>query len=427
MFIDKSTGFQLLSRPGMTRSRVNALIFLLILSFVSLFGQSNRSVEDRIRQSLIRSGFENVAVLQDSSGVVIKYENRIYRFEVRALFEALNCAAGQLKAPMDCILIPLNRGVPLMAVIVDLKACRVSGSEGSRLAFPPSAIRTALDIEPYWSKIKDLPGKNPPFMKLDVFVHPQVKAQFGNINDAVESQINLAPAASILLWKGMSVSAQWIFPVQNEMGYEGDFGRPGLVTMNQTIRLPYGAFLSGTAGYFTEHRYGGDLEVKTYWKNGRWAAAVNAGYTGFAACLNRVWYHSDLTNWTYWFSGEYRFPELDFTVKTGYGKFLYQDDGWRFDIHRQFGEVSVGFFAMRTEGGRNGGFAFSIPVFPAKRMAPNRFRISPALSFPWSYRYRGMPVYGIQYDTQNRLDGFMESLNPDFVMNQLSRMSGGRP
>ncbi len=255
-------------------------------------------------------------------------------------------------------------------------------------------------------------------MKLDVFVHPQFNAQFGNYINTVESQINLAPAVSTTLWKGMFLSAQWIFPLQNELGYEGDFARPGLLTLNQTVRLPYNTFLSGTAGYFTQHRYGADLEVKKFWRNGRWAVGVNMGYTGFAAYLKGVWYWSDMDTWTGFLYGEYRFPKLDFTIKATCGKFIYRDKGLRLDAFRQFGEVTVGFFTIKTTRGRNGGFSISIPIFPPKRLSPSRIRISPALYFPWSYRYTGFADYGMQYATGSSVDEFIRGYHPDFLRNQ---------
>jgi hypothetical protein len=398
------------------------VIFLASVVFGSahLSARNDDSAEKRLQTDLVRYGFENVAVCRDSAELIVTYENRITRFEVRAIREALRIVARRIESPTRCILIPQNRGIPLMAVIVDSSALR-SREHGEQDGFlPVSGFDATLDIEPYWGKIRNRTRENSSSMKLDVFIHPQFKAQFGNVIDAVQSQVNLAPAVSTVPWKGLSLAAQWIFPLQNELGYEGDHDRPGFLTLNQTVRLASRTFVSGTIGYFSEHRYGGDLEIRKYWKNGRWAADFNVGMTGFAAWAENGWIYSDLADWTCFLSGEYRFPELDLTLKAGVGKFLYQDNGWRFDACRQFGEVGIGFYAVTTDEGRNGGFSLTIPVFPSKRMSPRRIRVSPALYFPWSYRYRGMPVYGIQYETQNRLDGFLENLNPDFVKSQLS-------
>lgn len=380
--------------------------------------------ELRIQADLVRHGFENVAVSADSSEVIIAYENRVFRFEARAMIEVLRIAFRGVAVPANTVLIPQNRAVPLVAVLLDSSACHrfLAGNRSES----PGGITVRFDCEPYWRRLRNRTLANASKMKLDVLVHPQFKAQFGSPNDAVESQINLAPAASTMLWKGMSLSGQWILPVQNEMEYEGDYARPGLLTLNQTVRLPSNTFVSGTAGYFTEHRYGVDLEAKTFWKNGRRAAGLRLGYTGFAAYLKNVWYYDDLSDWNAIAYAEVRFPSLDLVSKLSGGRFLYGDEGFRLDMVRQFGESTIGFFTVYTNGGRNGGFQVSLPVFPARRMRPNRIRVSPALYFPWSYRYRGLPVYGIEYETGQKVDGFMKNCNPDFIVNQLNAWPAGR-
>jgi hypothetical protein len=137
--------------------------------------------------------------------------------------------------------------------------------------------------------------------------------------------------------------------------------------------------------------------------------------------LKHVWYYSSVSTWTYLISGEYRFAGLDFTVKASYGKFLYQDTGWRFDATRQFGETDIGFYTVVTEAGRNGGFSVSIPIFPSKRLYPGRIRINPAPYFPWAYRYTSLPEAGIVYETRNNVDGFLKNLFPDFVKGQVTK------
>ena len=87
----------------------------------------------------------------------------------------------------------------------------------------------------------------------------------------------------------------------------------------------------------------------------------------------------------------------------------------RFDLLRRFGEVEIGFFALKTGRGRNGGFNFSIPIFPPRYLPTGRIRISPAQAFPWEYHYKGLPLGGIQYNTGNDLDAFMKRLNPDYI------------
>jgi len=235
----------------------------------------------------------------------------------------------------------------------------------------------------------------------------------------VESQINLAPEINTSLWKGMSLSVQLIIPLQNELGKEGDNLRPGLLTINQTLRLPHNAFVSATMGYFTQHRYGTDLKIKKYFANSKWSLGVNLGYTGYTSYLKGVWHYSDISLLTRFFNAEYRFSQFDLSLSATCGKFLYGDKGWRFDILRQFSEVDIGFFLLKTETGSNAGFNFSIPIFPPRYLPTGRIRISPAKEFSWEYRYKGLPKDGIQYKTGYRIDEFMKRLNPGYNKKQI--------
>jgi hypothetical protein len=402
----------------------NKQLYAAILFQVLIFGvngeisaQNQKSGDQEIQAALNKHGFENVAVYQDNADLIVTYENRIYRFEARAAAEVLRCVAGIDSVHAHFVLIPQKRRIPVAAILVDQHSAQ-SALDGWSI---PSGTVVTMSVGPYWKKLQDSPQENPSAAKVDITVHPQFKAQFGNYVNTVESQVNLAPAVSTTLWKGMSLSAQWVFPLQNELGYEGDFMRPGLLALNQTVRLPSSTFLSGTAGYFTEHRYGADLEVKKFWRNGRWAAGANVGYTGQAVYLKGTWYWSDMDTWTGFLYGEHRFPEIDFTVKASYGSFIYRDKGCRFDVARQFGEVMAGFFGINTTRGRNGGFFFSVPVFPPKHLPPARIRISPASQIPWSYRYSGFTDYGIQYATGSSVDEFIRDFNPDFLQNQFMR------
>ena len=241
--------------------------------------------------------------------------------------------------------------------------------------------------------------------QVDVLFHPQFKAQFGNFDDpiGVESQVNLAPEVRAALWKGMTVSGQLIIPLQNELEEEGNHWRPGLLTVSQFLRLPRDTFASATLGYFTRHRYGGDLEVRKYFANRRCAIGANLGYTGYALYREGIWYYSGVDLLTTFLNAGYWFPRFDLTLTATYGKFLYGDKGWRFDILRRFGEVDIGFFALTTETGSNGGFNFSIP-FPRKSLSVGPVRIGPAKEFPWEYRYKGLPNNGIRYKTGSSVD-----------------------
>jgi hypothetical protein len=383
-------------------------IFMLIALPILGFTLDENSLADNLKDDLIENGFENVSVILADRRAILTYENRMYRDEIRAAKEVMALLAPQVEGKESITLIPQNRKIPLVVITIPAD---------EKLA---SAIDVSLDVDSIWGKIQCTQKANSSSYKFDIVVHPQFKAQFGDHDDPVESQINLAPEIKMTLWKGMSLSAQLIIPLQNELGGDGDYWRPGLLTINQTFRLPRNTFVSATMGYFTQHRYGTDLEIKKYFANGRWLIGANVGYTGYDSYLKGVWYYAGLDVLTAFFNAEYRVAQYDLSLRATYGKFLYGDRGWRFDILRQFGEVEIGFFALKTERGHNGGFNFSIPIFPPKYLPTGPGRISPAKAFPWEYRYKGLPNDGIQYKTGNSIDEFIKRLNPDYIKTQMA-------
>jgi hypothetical protein len=246
----------------------------------------------------------------------------------------------------------------------------------------------------------------------------------GDYNDPLKTQINLAPELAVSLWPGMSLSAQLIIPLHNDLEEEGDYWRPGLLAFNQLLRFPQQTFASITLGYFTQQRYGAEVEVKKYLQNGKFSLGANVGYTGYASYFKGQWTYSSLDFWTAFVNADYRWRRFDLILRATYGQFLYQDTGWRWDMIRQFQEVDIGFYGIKTQTGTNLGFNFSIPIFPPKHFKGGTIRARTANYFPWEYRYWGFwrsGSSGYRYGTGNSLDDFMKRLNPGYVKNRLLR------
>src|SRR5690606_38674017 len=110
---------------------------------------------------------------------------------------------------------------------------------------------------------------NPSAFKFDATIQPQLRTGFGNFSYRVESQINLAPGISTSLWPGMRLPAQVIIPLQNELDESESQVRPGLLTLNQTLRPLPGTLVSATVGYFTNNQYGLDAAVQHELFDGR--------------------------------------------------------------------------------------------------------------------------------------------------------------
>ncbi|NNF03757.1 MAG: hypothetical protein HKN17_04760, partial [Rhodothermales bacterium] len=270
----------------MTRAHLS--FFLLLLVFTAGFrpALAQRSVEDRITDRLVDRGFESVHVASVDGRLEVEFENRVFRYDVTAMQEAAEIVFSTTGAPDGLTLVPLRRGVRLASVRLNREGYLSLRRETAEPDEAPSIIsaRTDVPVRTYERGLSEIfsGGRNSSSFKLDVAVHPQLVAQFGSFSDAVRSQINLVPAASINLWYGMQLYGEVIVPVQNDLDEADDEVRPGIISANQTLRLPGGVFVSASAGAFTRDRYGFDFEVLSSFIDGRIDVLGRIGRTGYA-------------------------------------------------------------------------------------------------------------------------------------------------
>jgi len=400
----------------------NFFFYSVCLVFISGFSllTSNFSYgyfsfsNDILVEKLTEDGFENVSVSELQASVIISYENRIFRSEPEAAAYVIKTASTFFNKQKKIVLVPLLRKVPVLCIIYrplnDSLVYSVKSSE---------EIEVSMNVEPYWSKIKNTPAGNSSNFKIDAVISPQIKMRFGNFDKIAESQINLAPKIKTILSNGFELSAEAIFPLHNDLDNAGDYIRPGIITLNQLLKLPFNSYASFTAGYFSSKRYGVDLDVQNFLFNGKISSGLSIGYTKMAFFDKGIWYYTNDHLVTYTAFTSYRLNSLDLNFKLSFGKFLQQDKGFRLEVNRQFGETELGFFCSKTSLSNNGGFYFSIPIFPSKYWKIKTVRVRPAETFSWEYRYKTIDEDLRNYDTGNRIDNMMKKFNPDYFKKQL--------
>ncbi|MFP4469447.1 MAG: YjbH domain-containing protein [Bacteroidales bacterium] len=362
-------------------------------------------------------GFENVFAQAEADNVLqIRYENRRYRFEPYALARVLEIVGNNFNSPVILHITVLHQTIPMVVVQLPLQAYLEWKSGAISLEQFSTKCRFTMDTEPNPTQGKPA---NPSFYKPDLVVIPNWRAQFGDFDRPVQSNINLIPEVNLLLGKGLSVNAQLIIPVQYNFLYDDDEHelRPGNITINQLIRLKDEFFVSATAGFFNLNRAGVNLELKKYFAEGKLAIGTNVGLTRYHSFTGREALPYETSNFlTAFLTAEYRHLAYDLTGRIQAGNFLYNDPGVRFEVLRQFGEVQIGFFALiNTKEDLNGGFNFSIPIPPRKYSRIKYFRIRPSEAFSWEYRAKGFPTSGIMYKTGHQLFDLMLEFNPDYM------------
>lgn len=401
----------------------------LISSFLILFLVTNVFSTDKkvITAQLVENGFENIRIKIENARILIAYENRVYRFEVEALNEVIKIVVPLIDDREELILIPLNRKIPIIKFLSSIENCKafLGNKINAQQFIEDSDIK--LDVDREYNFLLDESEFNSSNLRFDLVIKPTMSFEFGPYSDPILAQINLTPDIRTGFWKGMRLSYETIFPLWNELGSRGDSIRTGMVTINQTFRLPKAFFISTTAGIFSGNRYGFDFEAKKYFGDGNFSLGANFGVTSYIdfSGMTRILYSNQFL-FTGSFSTEFRVEKYDLTLGASIGRYLQKDNSIRFDINREFSEIEIGFFAIRSfEGVTNGGFTLTIPLFPSKYWNPSLLRLKVAENYSWSYVVKSNTndLIGQRYNTGSRINTFLEKLNPSFVKNTFRKIN----
>lgn len=409
------------------KARTYVKFGIFVLFFFGFFNNHFATEKNVIISKLIEHGFENIRIKLADSRILIAYENRVYRFEVEALNEILKIVVPLINDREELVLIPLNRKIPIVKFSSALKNCRdfLDKKIDAKKFIENSDIRLNTDKD--YKLLLDERENNSSNFKFDLVLKPQFKFEFGPYSKPIIAQINLAPDIRTDFWKGMKLSYEQIIPLYNEFGTRGDSIRTGMVTLNQTFRLQNALYISTTAGIFSNNRYGFDFETRKYFVDGNFSLSGNIGVTSFVdfSGLTRVLY-SDQFLVTGSLGAEYRIQKYDLTIGVSAGHYLQKDNSLRFDINREFGEIEIGFFAIRSLGRvTNGGFTLTIPLFPSKYWRPSFVRLKTAENYSWSYVVKSNTndLIGMRYNTGNRINAFIEKLNSSFIRNRFNKIT----
>ena len=405
------------------------VVLFLIIGIENLYAQQSIN-SYAINNLLIKDGFENVSSVLNDTLIVVAFENRRYRDNGRAIAEVLLKLGEnfQQSKPIDFNLILLYQKVPMLLIRVNSQDYDNLKNQVIDMEEFNARMLVTTNYISEFNLLKEKKGENPSVFKPDIVVIPQIKTQFGNFDNPVQSNINLIPELNIQFTKGLSFQGQLIIPLQNDFYFDtvGKEVRPGNITLNQFVRLEDDFYLDATAGFFDKNRAGLNLEIRKNIANGQFGIGANVGYTtGYSYTGNWTEYLDYENYLTALLELEYRYLPFDLTGTLQAGNFLYNSLGVRFDVVRQFGEVDIGFYALvasgEINGGFNGGFNIVIPLPPKKYMKLKYAGIRPSHRFNWEYRAKGFLRAGIMYKTGHRLHELFLDFNPDQIKNQIIR------
>lgn len=366
---------------------------------------------DSLKKDLVNGGFENIRVKKFENDIYISFEDNQYSWYVDGIYAIIEDILKYSRGG-SVFLVLLQRGIPVLEIDVEFKS-------DDKKEFKPSIKRVSFDFIESWKAIRDLKPFNRPEYKMDLIIDPQLTLQNTNFDQIYHIRFDLAPVFQTSLWKGMLLEGQLIFPVMNKLDLEGKVIHPGFLTASQNFRILDTWFGRAAIGNFNANRYGADLNIKHPFRNDNWSVGVQAGITGVSTFTNGTWVKSNLNRYTWTTNIGFFYPKYDMQIDVAFGRFINKDHGFRTDLSRHFGSVSIGFFAVYGQGPLNGGFHFTIPLASNKQSRKHFLRVVAAKYFDQEYNANVDHEFYQNYETRYNENRSEQWFHPKFIRNEL--------
>jgi hypothetical protein len=343
-----------------------------------------------ITRTLADRGFANVATVVEGQRVFVTFENTRYRDLPRALQSVAAQLLAMLAPGTELVLVPSVDFVPLGTAEYTVPIYR-----------PPAGFAPAAAPERGVSlSLAELPASllgtrraGSSLGRVDVVVHPWVEAGFSNLN-TVAARVGLAPEARMTIGNGLTVSAQVLLTLHDDLATGESRIRPGALVVNQWVRLPGNVFLSASAGSFNPDRYGGHVEARAYSPRGSWFTGGELALTGEVSYGADDWYYTAVKEPTALVDVGWRGHRSGLVIRATGGVFLASNQGVRLDVLRSFRAAELGFFATKSTEGTNYGLRMRVPLPGRRYSRPGRVRVRPAEAWEWEYRDDGSHYAG---------------------------------
>jgi hypothetical protein len=374
---------------------------------------------EKIKLGLNESGFENIRVMPKQDKYIISIENQTHRSEARAISEALNQISSVLEQAETIDLLLLKNQTPQYMIRVksaDWKKFRSGELSKEELS---NRLQVSRTIGESWDDLKSLDAEHTRFSKFQLLLYPQFSYENRLLAKMYEIQLNVAPLLSIAIRKGMQFNGQLIFPIYNELGYEGNFIRPGFVSISQDYRIAQRWYGQIAAGNFNSARYGFESHISHNFRNENWNLELYTGYTGSSHYFDRTWIHSKINTLTWSGSVSYFISKFNLECKVGAAQYVYQDQGIFASCTRHFHETSVGFYAQIGKENNNGGFYFRVPFPTSRRKNHKKFRISLPEHYNFTMNAGTEFYYGQEFETKPGESKFRSPVFTEFIKNEI--------
>ena len=381
-----------------------------------------------LRNELHKDGFIYVRIVEHDNELVVGFENKRYRSEIEALSKVLKLVYHQEDPFMSVVLIAHKMQMPIAQIVVP----RDKLDSLFEKKITPKAFSEIVDVSyvgaTYSNLLKQAEASNTFRFGVDLFFEPKLRFQLGSLDHPFRFHYRVLPGLETSFWKGQKLVLQASVPLYSHYVDTYNYVSPHIIKFEQNLRLGKGLYSRLNIGWFTEKRYGVDIELLKYLFDGRLMLRANGGYTGHMLYVKKGNYGLSNTKYEtssiefdaldysqYFLNIEYRIPKYDLVVGAGYGKYLYENNAYSFDLYRHFNECVFGVHAIFSETGHNFGFNISLPLLPSQYYQNKKFSLRPSKYI--KYSYLATQDYVGAYHTGSIINEVIRELNPKMIEN----------
>ncbi len=369
----------------------NFINCLLCLYCITSIGYAQTGKKEKVRLNYER-------VNKDTAG--LSYEQRIYRNPFNG-FAELRYSLSDTSSQKY---IPLFQGVPVASY----------QKVGSGIYSRPLSEQASRSLGVNkWFPFKEY--------KLDFSLLPLFTAKFGNFDNPVEAKFSVALNTQLILGRGLALTTGLTIPIVNDFDQQSLRLRLAPTFINKFLNFRKVNFMSLSAGLFYKDQYGFNAQYRHFDVNKHWSFGFEGSYSGYYRISGDYFEYQSIRHLMLLGDVSYRIFKNDVTLKLSGGQYLYNDRGMRFDFIRQFSNVEIGFYALKTTNGTSVGFNFAIPIPPGVILQGKHVRLRTADEFRWEYLYVKGYQIAERYRTGYQLDEKLRMYHNSYWENQMKR------
>ena len=154
-----------------------------------------------VARALVAGGFEHVQSTWSHDTLFTGFENRAYRWEPRALAEALALLMPLAGDSATLSLTCLKNGIPVVTLVVTKRQYQALVARTLEAPAFADSVHSMISDVPYRNKLAHRPRLNSAFGKADITFAPLLRLQLGNFDHPLEMQFNIVPALQITFTK----------------------------------------------------------------------------------------------------------------------------------------------------------------------------------------------------------------------------------